>query len=205
MYKYLLLGLFILSGAIAFFVFGQDPQKDAERGPVVSDVEALASVETYQDQTYGFAFEYPAGERGYVREEGVPLANEYQDLEQLVVLISADEYAALQSVTGPTETPPTIQVLVFKNELKRSPFVWAQENPQESNIARALGEIEESVVGGANAAHYIADGLYAADTYVVAHGGYIYLLSGMRIDSESKIASDFNALVDSFRFTQPAL
>jgi hypothetical protein len=63
-----------------------------------------------------------------------------------------------------------------------------------------LGEVESTVVGGANAVRYKADGLYASENVVVAHGDHVYVITGQFMDEDSDIRKDFGPLVASFRF-----
>jgi hypothetical protein len=98
------------------------------------------------------------------------------------------------------ESTPSIVILVFKNTKKQFPRSWADENTQYSNINLIVGNVEEAVVGGANAIRYTADGLYASENIVVAHGGYMYVITGQYLDQDSSIHRDYVALVQSVRF-----
>jgi len=201
MYTYFLLALVVLSGIITFFIFNPFAQIGDEAN---TETPALSEAATYQNDHYDFFFEYNDGASRYVLDEGaISRTDRTADLLHSVVLTHSESYPSSQG-TEAQEGPETIQILVYRNTLNQSPFVWALENPQESNIGLALSEIEEAAVGGANAAHYLADGLYVSDTYIVAHGGYIYLLAGMRSDMEGQIAEDFNAVVRSFSFISSA-
>jgi hypothetical protein len=64
----------------------------------------------------------------------------------------------------------------------------------------ATGEIGEAVVGGANAIRYMADGLYASENIVVAHGDHMYVINGQFMEQNAPIRSDYQALVESIRF-----
>jgi len=69
-----------------------------------------------------------------------------------------------------------------------------------SNINLKTSEPAEKVVGGANAITYMADGLYASENAVIAHGGNIYVVTGQFIDANSDIRLDFEPLLNSIRF-----
>ncbi len=152
------------------------------------------------DRVYGFEFEYRKGPDGYITLED----NESTDSDFVtgIVLFNQKEYEDFRESTDPREGPPAIHVRVYRNPEKLSSFVWPERKPLESNIKRALGEIEEATVGGANASHYTVDGLYPIDTYVVASGEHIYVLMGAYLEVDSAIHKDFQALVDSFNFLQ---
>ena len=81
---------------------------------------------------------------------------------------------------------PVCLRLIFKNSKSRHASVWAMENVKDSNFNLKLTEPKEAVVGGANAVRYMADGLYASENVIVAHGGLIYIFSGMYIDQNSQ-------------------
>ena len=155
---------------------------------------------TYLDPNNSFSFSYEKGPSGYVLEESeVTLPEEVVAL----TLTETPEFEAMQDPDVVREGPATIQVHVFKNPLKYSSFVWVERNPVASGKDRILSPIEETVLGGANAARYTVDGLYAADTIVAAHGDHVYMLTGMYVSEESKMYSDFLALIDTFTFPAP--
>jgi hypothetical protein len=69
-----------------------------------------------------------------------------------------------------------------------------------SNINLMRGEVSEYVLGGANAIRYAADGLYASDNVVVAHGENMYVITGSYMDADSDIKKDFATLLESVTF-----
>lgn len=171
--------------------------------PCSGPVDHLYVTRTYENQEFSFAFEYKTGDSGYVLEEVAATGSEQKDYLYSIMLTDMQDYEEFQSSTEAREAPQTISIRVFENSEELSPFVWVERNQQESNIMLARTEVEEAVVGGANAAHYVSDGLYMNDTYAVAHGGFIYLLMGMTLDPQNEIAADLESIVDSFRFVQP--
>lgn len=142
----------------------------------------------------GLQFSYPTG---YELKVGAG-ADGNSEFVQSLVLMTAQDAATPPPVGG--EGPATITIQVFKNTLKQWPLIWAETHPQFSNINLKQGEVSEVVVGGAKAVRYLADGLYATDTVVVAHGENIYVFSGMFITEDSDLRRDFSPLIDSVSF-----
>ncbi len=174
-------------------------------GQIVPCVDAshyLKVVGEVVDPTLGFAFKYPKSPQGYVLED-IPAKNASAQFLRGVMLTEKSEYDALQSTSEVREGPPTIQIHVYKNALNQSSAVWAMKNANESLSNLMRGEVKEVVVAGASAVEYSADGLYANRVFVVAHGGYVYVLVGSSQDVSSQIHFDFDSFVKSFRFIDP--
>ena len=152
---------------------------------------------TFSSPELGVEFSYPTGPTGYVLEETTPVANS-KNLLRTIVLMQTVDASKEQPLGG--EGPATITMNIFKNSQKQWPEVWANENIQFSNINLKIGDILEATVGGANAIRYMADGLYASENVVVAHGENMYVVSGMFLDAESQLRKDFSPIVDSIKF-----
>lgn len=154
-----------------------------------------------REEALGIAFAYEPGPDGYrlIRPE---TEDEYPSLLASFVLMQEADYQSVErGERDGGEGPPTINVLVFENEDGLDPKTWAEGNNAISGIGLVLsGEPESGSISGAPALHYIADGLYATDTYVVASGEHIYLLTGSYIEAESKIHSDFETFLSSIQF-----
>ena len=121
---------------------------------------------------------------------------------QSIVLMQYEDSIKDMPVGG--EGPPTITISIFKNTKKQQSRAWADEHKQYSNINLKMGDVTEAVVGGANAICYMADGLYASENVVVAHGENVYVISGMFLDAESSLRKDFAPFIESIRFTPQA-
>lgn len=152
---------------------------------------------TYSSAELGIEFSYRPGPTGYVLEEVTPV-DASQNLLRTIILKQTMDAEKEQPLGG--EGPATIAINIFKNTKKQWPAVWAEENIQFSNINLKTGTPSEVVIGGANAVRYMADGLYASDNVVVAHGENIYVLSGMFIDVDSQLRKDFSPIVESIKF-----
>ncbi len=158
---------------------------------------------TYTNTQYGFTFPYVKGPQGYVLQDNFSTLSSSTSFVYGLTLTGSADYEFLQKeTTDAREDPPMIRMYVYKNTLKQSPSVWIAKNPKESLRGGVIAEPTEAVIGGANAVHYVADGLYATDTYVVAHGDYMYMLTGSYIDTQSSIYNDFQNIIRAFGFVQ---
>lgn len=162
------------------------------------------AVEEYQVENLGLSFEYKTTPDGYTVDDLTSFIGEQpEDINVHAVyrVINAREKAEIEASEGGREGPPTINVVVFSNEQNLTASQWVDAFPLYSNIDFALGTVDrDAVVGGANAVHYLTDGLYQGDTFVVAHGGRIYQFIGLYLEVQDVIHSDFLNLVDSVAF-----
>ena len=166
--------------------------------PCESETHYFRATGAYVNPALGFKFVYTKD--AYVLSSPPHGNEEEADFEEVYVLTGRKEYEEMQNATEPREGSPTITLSVYKNSKKQQPLAWAKENAAASNIGLALGEPKDAVVGGANAIRYTVDGLYRMDTFVVAHGGFIYLISGAYMDEDSQIRKDFEPLLNSLTF-----
>jgi hypothetical protein len=156
--------------------------------------------EQYTDEKTGFTFMYRKEPNGYILEESIQ--GEGENHVKTIVLMLESDYKALQQSTDAREGPPVISLQIFENVEKVQPGVWADRNSSISNVGLSLTDIEETVVAEANAVRYTADGLYPIDTVIIAHAGYIFMLSGSYLESSSAIREDFQPFIDSLSFIQ---
>lgn len=152
---------------------------------------------TYQSAETGIAFEYKTGPDGYILRESAGADPQAGLVRALTLMRAAD---ASRPVPTDSEGPPVIAVYVFENTRRQWSRTWADTHLAYSNINLVASEVEDVVVGGANAVRYMADGLYVSENVVVAHGGYVYVVTGQFIDEDSALRRDFSPLVDSIRF-----
>lgn len=162
-------------------------------------VQTNKQTSIFSSPSLGLEFQYPTGADGYILKE-IDSLEAPADLVREIVLTRTED--ADKNLPAEGEGPPTLTLLVFKNTSKQWPQIWADQHVQYSNINLKIGEVSETTVGGANAIRYIADGLYASQNIVLAHGDYVYMISGMFIDKNSPLYSDFEPLVKSVRFIQ---
>ena len=152
----------------------------------------------YIDEEIGLTFEYRQHPNGYILQQPAD-ASTHPDFLKAFVLISKKDFEELQQSDDAREGPPTINIAVFQNSQNQQSGMWADNNTQESNIQLKRGDIADTVVGGANAIRYTVDGLYLADTVVVASSGYVFVLSGSYLEENSQIHQDFKHLVNTIQ------
>lgn len=167
--------------------------------PCEKEAHYLEVTTTAHDAVYGFSFEYRKGPDGYTTLEDTESAN--SDYVTGVTLFNTTEYEQFLESTDVREGPPALHVRVYENSESLNAAAWITRNPRESNIEMALGGPEEEFVGGVNAVQYVVDGLYPINTYVVAHGQYVYVLMGAYREPNDALFTDFEALVSSFTVT----
>lgn len=174
--------------------------RDAEGYIVPCDdtTHRLTLTGVQQDAELGYEFSYRKGPDGYQTLDDDE--STHGDFVRGLMLVNAKEYEEFSQSTEPREGPPAMHVHVYRNTEKQSAAVWSDKNALETSSAFAFASPTEAVVGGANAVHFVADGLYPVDTYVIAHGEHIYLLLGAHLDTASPIYKDFQSLVSSLTF-----
>ncbi len=161
----------------------------------------INSTVVYLDQNLGFEFTYKTGPNGYIVEDTTKTQNS-ENIFKKIVLMQTKDKKSLNKNGNPIggESPATITISIFKNTKNRQPGVWVMENTIYSNYKLKLTDPTETVISGANAVKYKTDGLYASNNVVVAHGGYIYIFTGMYLDENSPLNKDFSLLMDSVAF-----
>lgn len=174
----------------------------------VADTVDDATYTTFTDRDTGVQFAYKTAPDGYVLDDLTSFSREKvegTEVAKVYRIMNAREKAELESSEGGREGPPTINVLVFKNLKNQSASMWVDDFGTFSNIGLAVGPVDrDAVVGGAHAVTYRIDGLYQADTVVVAHGGYIYVFSGAFLKEGADIHQDYLKLIDSVEFLPAA-
>lgn len=180
--------ILILLGAGAYYLANIDKEETAQN--------AESQYATFSKSELGLEFKYKTGKDGYVIDERIPA--DIGELVRVLIVKRVEDAEKTPPVGG--EWPPAINISVFQNTKKQFAGVWAEENVQYSNINLKTSDVKEVVVGGANAVQYTADGLYASDNVVVAHGDNIYVINGQFMDAGDDIRSDFQSIVDSIKF-----
>lgn len=180
---------------------GGEKAEDGRIVPCMGSGDYLVVTSLYKNNDLGFSFEYEKSPKGYIAQEILSINNPL--FAGGVVLTGRSEYEEIKQSLDAREGPPTISVEVYKNTEILSPALWVTKHPKESNSGMMLGATTETTVGGANAVQYTADGLYATNTYVIAHANYMFVLRGAYLDQATSMYIDFQNIVDSFKFLQP--
>jgi hypothetical protein len=195
--KYIVWGvlLFLIIGLGAVALQREDDAVVGQNGDGSQTSQVIT--DTYINRDVGFQLNYRSEPNGYVVvEEKVGLEN----VPHAVTVMLESEYQELLESTEAREGPPAISVVTYPNTDNMQSEAWALANTNFSNIGLKVGDISPATVGGASAIRYTADGLYMSDTVVVAHGGYVYVISGQYLEPSSTIKLDFQPFLNSFRF-----
>lgn len=197
----LIVGIAVLYGGFHSFNNFIYNEKQAPNPPVTmepepSQPERDVKVAAYPD--LGFSFAYTTGSDGYTLVE--PEAAVEGGPVKTLMLVHADDRAAYENPPQGGEGPATITIQVFENDKKQFPRQWAEQNNAYSNIGLLIGEVSESVVGGANAIRYKADGLYAMNVAVFANGEHMFVVQGGYRSESDPTAVDFEPLLNTITF-----
>jgi hypothetical protein len=182
-----------------------NPPSIAETQNVAVEHSPTLNEEEFSDPSIGLSFNYPAGPNGLSLTEQPGDGTEPALLKTLTLLRSED---ALRMETNPPiggEGPAAISVAIFKNEQREFPLAAAQRFTTYSNYNLKTSDEREVVVGGANAIAYTTDGLFPAETIVVAHDSYIYIFTGQFETPDSSLKQLFADLVESVTFIPSTL
>jgi hypothetical protein len=183
----------------AYFGLRNTTIENEESGQIIEEV--VSTEKQYLLENEGLSFVYREGVDGYVLEE-VDISNsENPYLMRMLTLTPTVDYENQKDRVN-SEGSPNWHLVVFENHLKRSPSVWVDENPIESNIQLIVGERKEDVVAGANAVSYITDGLYRNKVVVIAHGGLMFVITVSYLDESSLTYMDFDEWLNSFAFVE---
>lgn len=156
------------------------------------------------DEETALDFSYRKGPNGYIMQvDPQQKMSTAPDFVRGFQLMLESDYLEMQNVTAPREGPPTIEIRAYKNTEKLEPAMWAEKNPLESNVTLATENPAEATVAGAKAVKYRTSGLYAADTYVVTQGDFVYVFIGSFVDESSPMPADLGALLDGLTFIPP--
>lgn len=167
--------------------------------PVIEEVQKdPTTLEIKEYPELGFKFAYITGNDGYTLME--PEAAVEDGPIKTFMLVHANDKAAIENPPQGGEGPATITIQVFENTEKQFPRQWADAHAAYSNIGLIMGDVAETVVGGANAIRYKADGLYATNIAVVAHGEKMYVIQGAYRAETDPTARDFEPLLNTITF-----
>lgn len=156
---------------------------------------------SYISSEYGLSFEYP---QGYFVAFEQTLDGER---EQHAIVLAEDTPAVRALFSNPgsaTEGPPTITITIFQNDLDHYTLQSFVEGTNFSNFKLSDENKTETTVGGETAWRYRATGLYENDNVVVVRPEYVYMLTAFFNSPEDQILKDFDAILQTVTFTEPA-
>lgn len=197
----------VVIAAAGFLIFSKSTTTTNVNTAATTTAEQTPEV-TSQPRTFTVAegdlqFTYTDGSFGYTLTEPAIPASDTSGVVHRIVLMPTTDYLDQKNRVG-GEASPAWTVDVYENTKKQSPGVWADANTLQSNIKLAQGEISEEVIAGANAAAYTIDGLYPATVHVIAHGGFIYVVTAAYLDKNSPTFQGLDAWLETFTFAAPA-
>ncbi len=195
-----LLKLVIVMGAIFIGIIFYTTRPGDLDGIPVQPPEHPYIISDYANQEFGLRFKFLNGLSRYELKES-PTVDLVSGLVYTITIARYEDIHRSLPIDG--EGPPTISIKIFNNLQKQSLLSWAERNIQYSNLNLKIGEIRNITIDGRDAVSYMADGLYASENIIVINGDYVYLISGMFIDTESQLRKDFSPFVESIRFVPP--
>lgn len=147
---------------------------------------------TYQSEKLGAIFQYPIG---YFIEE-----KQFDDHVLVMLTEDTQENKDVREGRAPgREGPTAITFAVYQNQLQLSAMDWAQQN-QDSNFHLIIGQAKETTLAGKQGIAYISDGLYVADTIVVADANSVMIASATYMTPDDQIRKDFNNILQTISF-----
>jgi hypothetical protein len=173
-----------------------------QAGNIIPCDDAGHTFAVYQeggDTAYGYTFVYRKDPQGYSMLADTE--STHPDFLSGGVLFDRYEYELFTAARDAREGPRAMHVRVYANQANASASVWATNHHTETNSHLMIGDMSEVVVGGANGVRFTSDGLYPSTTYVIAHGGFMYVLSGSYMDMNDAMYHDFISVVESVTFT----
>ena len=136
---------------------------------------------TYQNQRFGVAFEYPAG---YVLSEG-----QREDGHYAITLVRQEDAVPSENSEGPTAI--TFDFYAYEGALSE----WLATS--SSNYQLGDGTYLETTAGAAPAVRYGWSGLYEGETTAVLHEGTVVAISTTYLTPTDAIRSDYEAVLAS--------
>lgn len=183
--KIFLLVVFVLVILISVFYFIIKPSSD----------ESLSN--DYESEKFGIRFSYP---KNYfiASENGI----DGERIQHAIVLIEDTpenrEFFANQNLA--TESPPTITISIFQNNLDNYTLKSFVEGTSFSNFKLSDGKTTETTIGGEEALKYRATGLYENENVVAVRPNYVYMFTVFFNAPTDRILSDFETILQSVEF-----
>ena len=168
--------------------------------PCESEFHSLRIHGVYENDEVGLTFSYRKSPAGYrLITDGYDFSADPQFITG-ALLMYEDDAKGVSFDSPDIILPPSTALRVYHNPEGLSADAWAQANAEETNYEQALADPAEITVGQRAAIGYTVRGVYFTDTYVVAYGEYVLLVSGEYIEYESEAFHDIERLVRTIEF-----
>lgn len=172
-------------GLASLYVIARDTGDAAEKLPT-----------EYRSEEYGLSFAYP--ENYFIKEY-----HETGERTRHTIVLMEDTPGNRDIADGKvvgTESPPTITITLFQNNLDNMSARSFVEGTSFSNFKLSDGTTVETMVGGAPALRYHATGLYENENAVVARPAWVYMFTGFYLNENDPIRTHFEELLTTVRF-----
>jgi hypothetical protein len=159
-------------------------------------------MEKYKNPDMRVSFEYRVSPDGYtliyspmqfgnVASGGI----EYSHIE----LFNTVEYTEFTNSTDAREGPRSISIRAYEADTT-SLREWVMAHPESSQYASIRDTIQNTTIGSIPAIHYIANGLYNDEVYVLKYKNKIYIIEGMYDDVADQIYIDYKNILKNIQF-----
>lgn len=156
-----------------------------------------SSSQTYSSEEFVLSFEYP--NEYFINEVDIDTG----ERERHAIVIFEDNQFNRDLVAGKikgTDSPPTITISIFQNNLDNYTARSFVEGTNFSNFKLSDGNIEEIKIADETALKYKADGLWQNYNAVVARPDYVYMFTVFFNSPEDKLVSVFEDLLKTVEF-----
>lgn len=156
----------------------------------------------YTSDEFGIRFSYPT--KYFIAYESTVGGERKQH-----TIVLAEDTPANRSLFSnqnlATDSPPTITITLFQNNLDNYSAQSFVEGTNFSNFKLSDGTIAEVRVGGEPGLRYSATGLYENKNVVVARPSYVYMFTAFFDSPTSQILTDFDNILMSVEFSNPII
>jgi len=181
----MVLGAVVLLCVIGFTLYRVQMQS-------ANSTRATTETFPYVNDTYGISFKYPIT---YTLTQFNETNTQSASGKQHVVTII--ETKLLEDAPENGEGPVSITVDIYPNPTKMSVDSWIKTKSQSNFNLSVDKKTYETQIDGEEALAYTWDGLYRGNSFVFAHKGNIFLVSGTYMNPEDRILLEFTELLKS--------
>lgn len=155
---------------------------------------------TYKNEDLNISFSYRLAPDGYVAvtpetlPDGALLA---------MSLFKEKEYLEMLESAVAREAPPAITLEIFPAGRFATLNEWIKGS-KFSNFNLSDGKLLAATVGGLDGFTYYWSGLYEGQSSIIKRGDNVYIFSVQYLTPNDKIITDFNELIGTVKFLDPA-